>query len=179
MRSVIVAGLLAITTCAPSANTSEIPHPPFTAEVFADFLSDMTAACLAMVLYQGGIDLQSKLESKLSPAAIKSSDYLRAKVWLKEHENLLRDAGDCSVAAQIKWGVKRPLVSEKFHQMDLVIEEQCDKPRKERERRLREAHPPGNPMSEPQAHEAIAELTNIIDTDNQCYREIQTEWGFK
>jgi hypothetical protein len=176
MRNVIVAGLLAITTCASSANTSEIPHPPFTAEVFNDFQSDMLDACLAMVLYKGGADLQNKLESKLSPAAItKSSNYFRAKVWLKEHENLLRDAGDCYVAAQIKWGVKRPLVSEKFRQMELVIGEQCDKPRKGRERRLREAHPAGNPMSDPQAHGAIAELTDIIDTQNQCYREIQTE----
>jgi hypothetical protein len=52
MRSVIVAGLLAITTCASSANTSEIPHPPFTAERFDRFYDEAIYNCLHQEVYK-------------------------------------------------------------------------------------------------------------------------------
>jgi hypothetical protein len=53
-----------------------------------------------------------------------------------------------------------------------VLRKRCDKPQKIRDTVLRE-------NTQKALKEMSEELNDIIAADDQCYRDVQTEWGFK
>jgi hypothetical protein len=90
----------------------------------------------------------------------------------QEFGKLFHEEDDCYISAQIKWGVTQPLSSDKFEKMKSAIRERCDKSNKKRwEDMLRSWNPTAS------VPEAL--IRDISAAHDQCYREIQTEWGFK
>jgi hypothetical protein len=173
------------TTCAPSANTSEIPHPPFTAERFFRLYDEAIYECLHQSVYKAK-EIRRRADEHMARELASTSHIANVSGVIEaenqEFEKLFREEDDCYIAAQIKWGVTQPFSSDKFEKMKSAIREQCDKSQEKRW----EAMQRSLSLERGQNHDPTAgmpefsrKLGDIIADRDQCYREIQTEWGFK
>jgi hypothetical protein len=172
--------------CAPSDNISEIPHPPFTAERLSRFEDGAINKCRVQLLYKAtGV---KRLAQEETARELASTSHIAnvsgiMEVENQEFEKLFRKENDCYIAAQIKWGVTQPLSSDQFERMGDAISERCDKPYKETHQVWQQAHPPRKSLTELQAAEEVKEMVKALGdmaaARDQCYRDIQTEWGFK
>ena len=174
-----LAAALAITAlcsaCAPGASAAEIPHPPFTAERFGRFIDGPIFECLDQEVRKAkevrrlsNDRLQRELTSTTHIADV--SGVIKAEN--EDMEKLFSEENDCYLTAEIKWGIIRPLSAEQFEKMRDVLRKRCDKPQKIRDTVLRE-------NTQKALKEMSEELNDIIAADDQCYRDVQTEWGFK
>ena len=173
------------TTCAPSANTSEIPHPPFTAERFVRLEDEAIYKCLHQYVYQAK-ETQRRADEHLARELASTSHMANVlgaiEAENQEFEKLFHEEDDCYIAAQIKWSVTQPFSSDKFQKMESAIREQCDKSHKKRWEDMQRFWPLSKEKDDPTAgvpEALIRKLRDINAAQDQCYREIQTEWGFK
>jgi hypothetical protein len=164
--------------CAQGAS-AEIPHPPFTADRFQEFVTRPIFECLHE--WKGKADTAGNIwrHDRNRPDLLSTDAWFPEinrvdGVYYRELDILDRQLNDCYIAAQIKWGVTQPLSYDQFSRMEDVIKGRCDKPTEERMKRF--DYPSGKSESETQA---IAKLRYIVDVQNQCYRDAQTQWGFR
>ena len=173
------------TTCAPSANSSEIPRPPFTAERFVRFEDEAIYECLNQASYKGK-EAKRRANERLARELASTSHIANVMEVIEaenqELEKIFREEDDCYIAAQIKWSVTQPFSSDKFQKMESAIREQCDKSHKKRWEDMQRFWPLSKEKDDPTAgvpEALIRKLRDINAAQDQCYREIQTEWGFK
>jgi hypothetical protein len=165
-------------TCAPSASTSEIPHPPFTADRFQEFETHPLLECLNEETRKAKM-MDNRLRQENRP------DFLMGaiEVYNRESEFLFRQLNDCYIVAQLKWGVTQPVSYDRFSQMRDVIRKRCDAPYEERDLAWKRAHPASERLTEAQKtvalNEWLAAFKKYAADWDQCYRDVQTEWGFK
>jgi len=166
---------------APVVNTSEIPHPPFTAERFSRFEDEALFHCINEFAYK------SKGAQELA-VSLKGDIFETIEAETREIGKLFRDENKCYVAAQIKWGVTHPLFSDQFNRMRDDLRDRCDKPAEKRSQAWNQVWEPrllkgGDPGTDPQVAEALKEFGKELDdrvaSQDRCYREIQTKWDFK
>jgi hypothetical protein len=177
--AVAVAAVMADVSARTSAS-AEIPHPPFAADRFQEFVTYPLLECLKEegrkaeeTKRRSNERFWRELYSNVYPST-------RLEDENKEFEKIFRELNDCYIAAQIKWGVTKPLSHDQFSRMEDVIKERCDKPLEKRAAAWRPSiEHPTNLQLEQALAEMSKELGDRARTQNQCYRDAQTEWGFR
>jgi hypothetical protein len=163
-----------LSACAPNTGGAEIPHPPFTAERFQEFETGPVLECLNEEVSKGDKAI-IRLRNMRPGATIEAIE-----VFNEETKKLFRQMNDCYISAQIKWGASRPLSADQFGKMRDSILERCDKPL---EKRAAAWRPSREHPTELQLEQALAEMSkefgDRVRIQNQCYRDVQTEWGFR